>query len=323
MKFSIILLFILFVSFNRSFISLRSLFCNNIIVKSYRFQRFQNIRRKDDCSHISLISKKKSTQYSHSIKNYVNRFLNSGRKSSMLKNPTFLENSSSIGKKREPIILFLTFIGVFLSMRYTEDFIILPTPISLIHYGTYCGPGPGRLINSPPVDAIDSICKVHDMDYDLCLPFSEENNYKGKFPSFINQLISIRGILPPPIRVILKDNYKGYTNCIHRADRKLVSKLEILKNYYSKDNIDPTFCFQFIRNCLTTESKASKKSIIINSYDPTDSTTCAIGLKAGGGSNSNKMCLISSRSLFISLALDLFDSDIQSDKTIFDDDFND
>ena len=188
----------------------------------------------------------------------------------------------------------------------SKDNLILVAPSSVIHYGTYCGPGPDRSVNTEPVDGFDSICKDHDIDYSLCQPeflhyqVNSIHKYENTFPPYINQLISIRGKLPPSIIYKISSTYPSYTQCIHRADAKFVQKLRALK----------------VNDVLHSEEGVSMKQRRTNPITASATATgggggdiCLLGFKFGQDSD----CLISSYSLFTTVALDLFSSDLEAD----------
>ena len=205
--------------------------------------------------------------------------------------------------------VFKAFAAAFISFVITiisKDNLILVPPSAVIHYGTYCGPGPDRSVNTEPVDGFDSICKDHDIDYSLCQPeilhfqVNSINVYENSFPTFINQLISIRGKLPPSIIHKITSTYPAYTQCIHRADAKFVHKLRALKVndvLNSRDGIS------------IKESEALKAKPTTASAAGAVGNICLLGFKYGQDSD----CLISSYSLFTTVALDLFSSDLEAD----------
>jgi hypothetical protein len=167
----------------------------------------------------------------------------------------------------------------------SQEYFILPHPNSLLHYGTYCGPGPDRSVNSKPMDAIDAVCLDHDIDYNMCLPEDE-------IPKYMNQLISIRGKIPSFLSKDLSTKYETYNHCIHRADLKLVKKLEILES-----NIQSLGLARDVEGRIT-----------INNM-------CAVGLNLGG--STNPLCFLSTHKMFTSLAVNLFSSDLEVDEINF------
>lgn len=185
----------------------------------------------------------------------------------------------------------------FIFTMISKDHIILAAPSSVLHYGTYCGPGPDRSVNTEPVDGFDSICKDHDIEYSLCqpeiLPFqaSALNGKETGFPTFVNQLISIRGKLPPYITYKISSIYPLYTHCIHRADTKFVRKLQALK---------VNDVLQHREGMFIAERYIGGRG---------RGNICLLGFKYGQNSD----CLMSSYFLFTSVAMDLFSSDLEAD----------
>ena len=194
------------------------------------------------------------------------------------------------------VVVFLT----FLFTKMSNDYIILAAPSAVIHYDIYCGPGPDRSVNTEPVDGFDSICKDHDIDYSLCQPeilhIQVSASKEKSFPTFINQLISIRGKLPSSITNKISSIYPLYTQCIHRADAKFVHKLRALKvnDIKSREGIP------------ITESRVFQQP---STASTAGGNICLLGYKYGQSYD----CLISSYSFFTTFAMDLFSSDLEAD----------
>jgi len=95
-----------------------------------------------------------------------------------------------------------------------------------MRYGVFCGPGPSdKLLQSlSPVDHVDSMCKQHDLAYRSC--HMQLNKALGfDAPSYINQVMPLRGVLPMLIvNALLKTFGESYFSCMHRADATLANQ---------------------------------------------------------------------------------------------------
>lgn len=200
----------------------------------------------------------------------------------------------SLMKGISPFRIFLLSIAAASGLIWFSDSIILGSPQSISHYGTYCGPGPDRSVNTRPLDALDSICKDHDIEYSLCMPETDgiASQKVNSFPRYMNQLISIRGKLPMPISKELSTMFPVYTSCIHRADAKLVRKVTAL---ISRDGI-------LLRNSPPLLSKPDSEA-------PQEPNICLIGIKM----NTESTCLVTAGTIVSLAALDLFQADLLAD----------
>ena len=182
---------------------------------------------------------------------------------------------------------------ISLSLWAMKDWVVVAEPSSLLHYGTYCGPGPDRSVNTKPLDAFDSICRVHDIDYSLCQPEWGSSLIPVELPAAfpMNQFVSIRGKLPSLLNHEISLINPSYINCIHRADKRLVQKLRALEAMTKSRQVEASFSSQPVKEQLNPK-------------------TCLLGIKYGNDGS----CFLSSYSFFTSIALDLFSSDLEADE---------
>jgi hypothetical protein len=91
-------------------------------------------------------------------------------------------------------------------------------------YGNYCGQGPEENLFHAisPIDEIDELCRVHDLEYQHC--YDELMAMTGfEIPTLLHQLVAVRGLFPLSVIQSISHYAPEYFHCTHLADQKLVS----------------------------------------------------------------------------------------------------
>jgi hypothetical protein len=76
-----------------------------------------------------------------------------------------------------------------------------------------------------PVDNFDSFCERHDQDYRICLD-ELKDRIGFPVPTFVHQIMAIRGLIPHFIRDSVFGYAPQYLQCMHDADAAFVNALD-------------------------------------------------------------------------------------------------